>query len=276
MSFFRKTPRFLIVLAVLLVFGFIRGPFEDKLRKQFIEAQLLLPPPGKTTLSQMSQSALIGTLGGLRSVVATALVLFAFEDWSNKDWPSLKRNYIMITNLEPRDESHWVSVIWHMGINATASVQYNESIPAFERERLFNEYAQEAVRQGRSGLEQLPDSVLIRLQLAEVYKEKLKDFCGAAQLYKDMLGLPGCPRYAVRLHGYFLAMCPGKEQEAYDYLMNLYRQGDRHHTASLFHHIKEMEKALGIPFPQRIPDKTFTPPGEKQNEAVLPGGIKIP
>lgn len=276
MEIFQKTPRFLIVLAVLLVFGLIRSPYEDRLREQFIEARLLLPPPGKTALSQMSQSVLIGTLGGLRSVAATILVLYAFDHWSDKNWSDLNRTYKMITNLEPRDETHWVSVIWHMGINATASVQYNESIPAFERERLFNEYAQEAIRMGEAGLEQLPDSVPIRLQLAEVYKEKLKDFCAAAQIYKDMLGLPGCPGYAVRFHGYFLAKCPGKEQEAYDHLMNLYRQGTKHHKASLLYSIKKMEEALKIPFPQRIPGKKLTHPAEELRKNELPGGIIIP
>ncbi len=254
MPFFRKIPRPLLILAILVGFGLLRGPYEDGLRKQFIEARLLLPPPGRTAMSQMSQSALIGTLGGLRSLASTVLVLKAFDHFSNKEWADLNQCYKMITNLEPRDESHWASVIWHIGINATASVQFNESIPLFERKRLYHEYAQEAIRLGRAGLEQLPDSVPIRLQLAEVYKEKLKDYCASAQLYKEMVGLPGCPAYAVRFHGYFLAKCPGKEQEAYDYLMNLYRQGDKHHLPSLFVAIKKMEVALNIPSSQRIPD----------------------
>ena len=64
MPLFRKIPRPLLILAILVGFGLLRGPCEDGLRKQFIEARLLLPPPGRTAMSQMSQSALIGTLGG--------------------------------------------------------------------------------------------------------------------------------------------------------------------------------------------------------------------
>ncbi len=268
----------MLILAILLGFGSLRGPYEDGLRKQFIESRLLLPPPGRTAMTQMSQSALIGTLGGLRSLAATLLVLKAFDHFSNKEWAELNRCYKMITNLEPRDESHWVAVIWHVGINATASVQFNESIPLFERKRLYHEYAQEAIELGRVGLEQLPDSVPIRLQLAEVYKEKLKDYCAAAYLYKEMQGLPGCPAYAIRFHGYFLANCPGHEQEAYDHLMNLYRQGDRHHLPSLFVAIKKMELALKIPLPQRIPDRDELRPQRKSRSKgnLLPGGIKIP
>ena len=80
----------------------------------------------------------MGTLGGLRSLVATYLTLNAFEHFSTKSWDDLRANYLIITNLEPRDESHWVSVIWHIGINATANMEIDTRLPAFERERRFN------------------------------------------------------------------------------------------------------------------------------------------
>ena len=60
-SFFRKIPRTIIVLIVLVAFGLVRTPFENRLGEQLIEAKLVVPPPGMTVLDQMGQSALMAT-----------------------------------------------------------------------------------------------------------------------------------------------------------------------------------------------------------------------
>ncbi|MEX2579085.1 MAG: hypothetical protein WD342_08500 [Verrucomicrobiales bacterium] len=273
-----KVPRFVLVIAVLAVFGLIRVPVEERIRDGLVSANLLLPPPGQGAMEQMSQSALIGTLGGLRSLVATYLVLEAFEHFSTKDWEALLRTYNIVTNLEPRDESHWVSVIWHVGINATANMELDTSLPQFERERRFQEYAWKAVELGERGLEQLPESAAIRQQLAEVYRVKLQDPCAVAELYGEMIGLEGTPPYARRFHAYFLARCPGKEREAYAYLMDLYREGERQHLPTLIKEIKNMEEKLDVPPSERIPeaDPDERRPSRAPSGNVLPGGIVVP
>lgn len=275
-----KLPRIVPVIVVLVIFGLIRSPFEDGIRRKMVEAQLLLPPPGHTAMQQMSQSALMGTLGGLRSLVATFLVLEAFGHFSNKEWDELQKNYTLITNLEPRDESHWESVVWHLGINATANMEIDTKLPAFERKRRFNKYALAAIEMGELGLKQLPHSSAIRIQLAEVYREKLKDPCETARLYKDCIGLEGAPGYVDRFYGYFLADCAGNEKEAYEYLMNLYRAEERHHKGTLIQKIEELEEKLGIPESERIPGTRPKRPSpgdkKKRQDNVLPGGIVIP
>ncbi len=275
---FQKVPRIVLVLAALAVFGIVRAPLEDGVRDRLVAANLLLPPPAKGAFEQMSQSALIGTLGGLRSLVATFLTLEAYDHFSSKSWDQLRQAYLVITNLEPREEANWIAVIWHLGINATANMEIDETLPAFERKRRFNEYALQAIEMAEKGLEQLPQSSAIRLQLAEVYREKLKDNCAAARVYGDTIGLPGAPGFVRRFHGYFLARCPGKEQEAYDYLMGLYREGDEQHLPTLIKEIKNMEEKLGIPSPRRIPDGDPDRPKKtrKKPSNVLPGGIIVP
>ena len=275
---FQKVPRIVLVLAALAVFGIVRAPLEDGVRDRLVAANLLLPPPAKGAFEQMSQSALIGTLGGLRSLVATFLTLEAYDHFSSKSWDQLRQAYLVITNLGPREEANWVAVIWHLGINATANMEIDETLPAFERKRRFNEYALQAIEMAEKGLEQLPQSSAIRLQLAEVYREKLKDNCAAARVYGDTIGLPGAPGFVRRFHGYFLARCPGKEQEAYDYLMGLYREGDEQHLPTLIKEIKNMEEKLGIPSPRRIPDGDPDRPKKtrKKPSNVLPGGIIVP
>ncbi len=271
-------PRPIAAIALLALFGLVRSPVEDGVRERLVAARLLLPPPAQSAFEQMGQSALMGTLGGLRSLVASFLTLEAFEHFSTKSWDDLRQTYQIITSLEPRDESHWVSVIWHLGINATANMEIDERLPTFERERRFNEYAFQAIELAERGIAQLPESAAIRLQLAEVYREKLKDDCATARVYGGVIGLPGAPGYARRFHGYFMARCPGQEKEAYEYLMALYREGDSQHLPTLIKEIKNLEEKLSIPGPQRIPDADPDRPQKRPRQPanVLPGGIVVP
>lgn len=273
-----KVPRVVLVLVLLAIYGMIRSPFEERIRERMVAADLLLPPPAQDTVEHLSQSAFMATLGGLRSIVATYVSLGAFEHFSNKEWDELRNEYRIITSLEPRDETHWVSVVWHLGINAAANMEIDDRIPMFERRRRFNEYVTEAVELAKKGIAQIPDSAAIRMQVAEVYREKLKDPCATAQMYKETIGLPGAPGYAIRFYGYFLADCPGHEQEAYDHLMMLYRGDARHYKGTLITKIKELEEKLNIPTAKRIPDTARdVGRGSKRranpDKDVLPGGI---
>ena len=64
----QRVPRLLLVLLLLAAFGVVRAPVEQRLRDRLVAANLLLPPPAQSAFEQMSQSALMGTLGGLRSL----------------------------------------------------------------------------------------------------------------------------------------------------------------------------------------------------------------
>lgn len=274
----QRVPRLLLVLLLLAAFGVVRVPVEQSLRDRLVAANLLLPPPAQSAFEQMSQSALMGTLGGLRSLVVIFLTLEAYDHFGVKAWDDLSQTYQIITALEPRDETHWVSVVWHLGINATANMESDERLPAFERQRRFQQYAFEAIDFAERGLEQIPGSAAIRLQLAEVYREKLKDDCATSRVYGDIVGLPGAPGYARRFHGYFMARCPGKEEQAYEYLMALYREGERQRLPTLVKEIKTLEEKLGVPSPRRIPDADPDRPKRqpKRPANVLPGGIVVP
>ncbi len=250
----QRVPRLVLVLAALVAFGLIRAPVEDHLRERLVESRLLLPPPGRGALEQMTQSALMGTLGGLRSLVAFYFTLIAYDHFGVKAWEELRQTYQIITSLEPREESHWVQVVWHLGINATASVQFDEDLPPFERDRRFQEYAFQGIAEAERGLQQLPDSVDIRVQLAEIYREKLKDPCATARVYGDAMDRPGALGYLRRFHGYYLADCPGKEREAYGFLTKLYRESDQQRLPTLIKKIQILEQKLDIPLALRIPE----------------------
>jgi hypothetical protein len=90
--------------------------------------------------------------------------------------------------------------------------------------------------------------------------------------------LPDAPGYVRRFHGYFMARCPGKEPQAYAYLMALYREGEHQHLPTLIKEIKTLEEKLGVPSPQRIPDADPDRPKKapRRPANVLPGGIVVP
>ncbi len=268
------------MLALLAAFGLARGPIEEGLRARLVAANLLVPPPAQSAFEQMRQSVLMATLGGLRPLAATYLSLEAFDHFSTKSWDDLRRSYEIVTSLEPRDETHWVAVVWHLGINATANMEIDGRLPAFERERRFKEYAFQAIDFAERGIAQLPESAAIRLQLVEVYREKLKDDCAASRVYGDTIGLPGAPGFVRRFHGYYMARCPGREKEAYAYLTALYREGKSQRKPTLIKEIQDLEKKLGIPVPQRIPEADPDRPRPNQaprrSSNVLPGGIVVP
>ena len=85
----QKIPKWIQILTFLAVFGIVRAPFEDDLRMRLVSNGILLPPPAKDALGQLNQSALMGTLGGLRSIVSSYLVLEAFDHFSLKEWEEL-------------------------------------------------------------------------------------------------------------------------------------------------------------------------------------------
>ena len=75
-----------------------------------------------------------------------------------------------------------------------------------------------------------------------------------------------------------MARCPGKEKEAYAYLMALYGEGEQQHLPTLIKEIKNLEEKLGIPGPRRIPDADPDRPqkASRRPPNLLPGDILVP
>ncbi len=268
-----KIPKWLWIVIGLFVFGLIRMPIESSLRRDLTEAEWLLEPPGFTAMEKLGQSTLMGTLGGLRSLVVSFLVLDSFTHFENARWDDLKRSLTLATYLEPDNESHWVSLVWHRGINAPASAERDFDMPELEKELRIKEYALDAIDIGKAGLNQLPESVELRKQLSEVYRVKLEDNANAAEMYRQIIPLDGAPPYAERFYGYYL-FDSAQYQKAYDQLIKLYWEGEKNHKPTLLSNIDTLQEALNIPYPQRI---AATPPKRKRIRLrTLPGGIRIP
>ena len=267
-----------LVLFCLLIFGLIREPYENRLRRELTQSRMLLPVLGHSAVSNLTQSALMGTLGGMRSLLATYFLLESYRHFENYDWEENRRALLFTTYLEPYVESHWVTMVWNRGINAPAWLEVRSNLPEFEKKLRFNEYTLDAIELGKAGLEQNPGSVGIRVQIAEVYREKMEDMCGAAEMYRQLMSLEGAPQYSARFYGYFLSECPGREKQAYDHLIDLYWESESNHLPTLIKKIRILQEYLSIPHPlwirERDPDTSRKK--NRRMRRLLPGGIVLP
>lgn len=267
-----------MVIALLLITGLLRLPWERQFANQLTSAGLLLAPPGETLREQLGQSATLAALGGLRSLVSIYMTLHAHESWQMTDWETVERDYRMITTLQPRDIDNWIKGGWHMWANASANIEMNESLPKGLREKMRQEYIDKGIDFLQQGIRNNPDTAKPWVELGFVLREKKQDYCAAAEVYRQASQRPDAPGYTIRFVGYMLARCPGKENEAYDYLRKLYDQGEKHRLPSVIASLKDLEKKLDIPLIQKIPDihpETLRQQRAERQANKLPGGIQI-
>ena len=170
------------------------------------------------------------------------------------DWEIVERDYRMITTMEPGDIDNWIRGAWHMWANASASIELNESIPAGLREKMRQEYIDKGIDILKQGIRNNPESAKPWVELGYVLRDKKKDYCGAAEAYREAFKRPGAPEFIIRFVGYMLARCPGHEREAYVYLRKLYDEEKKHRLPSVIVSLKNLEVELDIPLLQRIPD----------------------
>jgi len=251
-SILRKT---LAALAMLLVFGLARAPFEDRLTRRFVDAGLLAEPSATGIRELVGQSTFLAVLGGLRPLVAIYTTLHAFDAWSYREWDTVERDYRIITTLLPDDIDSWKTGAWHMAYNAAASYAYDDpDLPEATRKRNSMAWVRKGVEFLRAGIVQNPGSSALHKEMADIYREKIGDQCLAAKHYLAAVEGDAPQSYLRRFYAYTLARCPGHEREAYNYLMSLYAEGKSQRLPTLIQRIKELEAKLGVPEAKRIPE----------------------
>lgn len=247
-------------LALLAVFGLLRAPFESRLTERLETDLLLSPPPEISLLDQMGQSSFLATLGGARSLVAVYMTLMATDSWSYQDWEDLNAKYTVVTSLNPSDEEAWIAWSWHNAYNASANMEVRDDWKKFRhpgdvtRTDVGAHFIDRGVEILREAIDNNPESGKLYQELGRVLWKKDLDPCSAALAYERAKDLPGSLGFTVRFQGYCMAKCPGREREAYDYLSELYHQGNRHRTESVIVSLKKLETTLEVPFLLRIPD----------------------
>lgn len=247
---------------VLLVFGAIRQPLERGLAAElkaggFHEDRM----PDGAMRAQLGQLGAAAALGGFRSFLATLYELRAVTAYSNSDYVSVETNYHLATQLQPKESGYWEMAAWMLDTNARRHYLTfdRENSPA-ERQVL----ARLGVRRGRKflddGLSHNPDDYRLHRALGNHLVQREGNFCQAAEAFEKAAALVQESSAAWRHHVVNLALCSGKEREAYAKMRAL---GDKIMAgesvippsmlpASIPLYLRYLEGELGIPEAQRF------------------------
>lgn len=252
--------RILLVLVVLVGFGFLRLRWEydlEKLqREHFFHGERLTP----ALREQLGQMGFLAALGGFRSLVAALLWVEVQYAWERTEWGRMNGLLQAVTTLQPRSVPYWDMAAWHMAWNAAAAARNDPSQPG-EALRIRAERQYWAI--GRDylerGIRNNPDRAALYERLGILLRDKYEDHCGAARAFLEGAKRADAPRYLARMAGYELARCSGKEREAYELLRGLYEQSAVHRTPAMIRYLRELEEKLGIPADNRVKEMEKTP-----------------
>ena len=236
---------------VLFAWGIAKFSFEARLEQRMENTRLGGFKPTASLRQQAGQAGFIAALGGLRAAVADLLWIRANTAWHDVQYGRMKLLFDTCTAMQPRRVLFWDISAWHMAWNGAAHVENHEPDPVVRKAemRKFFMLGKDFLERG---IESNPDSWELYERLGALNQDKLKDFENASKAYEEASKRPGHLEFTRRFAAYNLAMVPGREREAYDRLMALFRESEREWLQTLFRHIQNLEVKLAIPDGQRI------------------------
>jgi len=242
-----------VAILMLLVFGWIRLPFEIALEKEGRDAYFHGVKFDLSLRQRLSQTSFVAALSGFRVLVAEALFLHAHALWQDVNWGGMKADFDAMTALEPRCILFWDQASWHMAYNASIAVYEDKSQP---REALRAKAQRDYWLLGEDyllrGIANNPDVPNLYISLGNLYRYKFQDHCRAAEAYGQAANIPGAPVYAHRFAVYELAECPGHDREAYEKLLALYKKGEAERLPTLLKWLGILQEKLNVPAAQKI------------------------
>ena len=245
-----------LVLAALLVFGAVKLPAERALTASRANDSAAVLRLGVDLREQVGQLGVVAALSGFRSVIADFLFIQAHVAWERTEWSRVLLLFRQVTTLQPRSVLFWEMAAWHMAWNASAAALNDTKQPRLAlRVKAQREYFDIGRDFLERGIRNNPDRPQLYEALARLYREKYKDHAQAAHYYELAASKPGAPSYARRFAAYELSHVEGREAEAYDRLLRLYREGEKERLPTLISRLKFLEEKLNISLDQRIPDR---------------------
>ncbi|GAB4165698.1 MAG: hypothetical protein Fur0032_02590 [Terrimicrobiaceae bacterium] len=244
----------LVAALALVVFGILRMPFEESLDEAQGAAGLRQTALDLDLRERVGQMGFLAALSGFRSPLAAILWIEAHTAWERTEWGRMAGLFDTVTTLQPRSQTYWDMAAWHMAWNASVAALEDKRV---QSEALRQRNARQYILLGKDilerGIRNNPDNAFLHERMGVLLRDKLEDFCGAADSFAKAAGLPGSMPYVRRFVGYMLARCPGREKEAYEWLKALYDEGPHQHLPTLLTTIKELEKRLDVPADRQIP-----------------------
>ncbi len=249
-----------VIVLTLLVTGFVLQPVERPAWNVLRENE---PALDLASLEgALGQGITVGLLGGFRALVANFMWLRANESWEEDDLPATQTMIQFVTTIDPRPLFFWLNgarmIGYDMPVWRIREVGEWEDVPDTIIQRIEEEQATVAIRYLHRGLNYHPDHPLLYIDIANLYQRKMDDLETAAEFYRKAAESPEPPRYAGRIYGELLRRL-GRDQDAYEWLKQLYPRLDPHAPGDrsdvILERIRQVEEALGIPVAQR-----FVPP----------------
>jgi hypothetical protein len=246
-----------IAILILLIFGAIRLPIEQKLTEEHRAAYFHGAQFSLDMRQRLGQSGFIAALSGFRALVADVLWIQAHSAWERTEWGRMKLLFDTVTSLQPRCVMFWDVASWHMAWNASVAAYDDPRQPREAlRLRAQREYFKIGEQYLLDGIKNNPDRWQLYERLGALYRDKFNDPCKAQDAYEKCAALPGHPAFTRRFAVYMLADCPGHEREAYERLVQLYQMGEDERVPTLLTKLAELQEKLSVPPDQRI----YTPP----------------
>ena len=160
-----------------------------------------------------------------------------------------------VTTLQPRTVLFWDMAAWHMAWNAGAAALRDPAQPRLalriKAEREYLELGKDFLERG---IKNNPERPELYEAMARLYRDKYTDHARAAEYFALAAEKPGARAYLKRFAAYELSYTEGREQEAYDRLLELYAAGEKERLPTLISRLKFLEDKLNIPLDQRIPE----------------------
>ncbi len=228
MKRFKIARNLLVIAGVLAGTGYLRMPVEQEFTEDLRERKIVQPRIGNETWGEMGQTSLAAAFGGLRTVMASMLSLKAQGNFEENEWYDLKKDYEVITALDPYNEFYWNHGGWHIGYNAASWARSNQKFSPARRRIMERDFLEAGDAFYRKGLQYLPDSKTLWFEIGAMWSNEYKrpDYERAAEAFKMTLD----SRNPIHRRRYLftIARIPGREVEAYEESIRLISQ-DRSH-----------------------------------------------
>ncbi len=244
-----------LVLLALLLWGAVRLPFEHALSTRRARVNAAALALDLSLREQLGQLGSVAALSGFRAVVADFLFIQSYHAWERTEWSRVLLLFRQITTLQPHSLLFWDTAAWQMAWNAGTAALHDPAEPRLSLRRQAQRHYFDLGRDFlERGIRQNPDRPQLYEALARLYRDKYQDHPRAAEYFALAASKPGAPSYAKRFAAYELSYCPGREREAYDRLLSLYRLGEQERLPTLIRRLKFLEEGLKIVADQRIPN----------------------
>jgi len=252
-SLLNPVSRRVIAILLLAAFGIALLPFQLSLHGAQQATRLRRTVLDLDLREKVGQMGFLAALSGFRSGLAAILWIEAYNAWERTEWGRMAGLFDTVTTLSPRSEVYWDLASWHMAYNASVAAREDARQPSealrIRAERQYFNLGRDILERG---IRNNPDNAYLQHQLGVIHRDKLADHENAANAFLKAARLPGARPYYMRVAGYELSKCPGREQEAYALLKSLYDKGPKERMGTLITILKELEKKLDVPQGRRI------------------------